>query len=139
MKTIIYLIIGFYAINTSIDPNHELIVNINNIEEKKGEIFIALYDSDKSFGYTDSVFLEKIIPVKSHSVTTTFRNLPKGQYAISVFHDVNMNGQLDKNLLVIPIERYGFSRNPKILFKAPSFLDCVFEIEANKTIEIRLN
>ena len=51
-----------------------------------------------------------------------FENLPPGAYALTVYHDKNSNGQLDKNFLLLPTERYGFSNNARIMmFFLPSF------------------
>ena len=54
--------------------------------------------------------------------------IPKGAYALALFHDSNSNGILDKNFLGIPSERYGFSNNVHPLFSEPSFSSTVIEI-----------
>ena len=40
-----------------------------------------------------------------------FTDLPAGVYAVSVFHDENMNQKLDKNFVGVPKEEYGASNN----------------------------
>lgn len=49
-----------------------------------------------------------------------FDGLPSGSYAVALFHDENGNGKLDKRF-GIPLEGFGFSNNPRILFGPPSF------------------
>jgi uncharacterized protein (DUF2141 family) len=50
-----------------------------------------------------------------------------GLYALSVVHDENGNGKLDK-LGFVPREGFGFSNNPAIRFGPPSFQSVRFQI-----------
>lgn len=56
-----------------------------------------------------------------------FRHVRPGSYAVSLFHDQNANGRLDKTL-GIPREGYGFSRNAPVRFGPPSFADARFAV-----------
>lgn len=47
--------------------------------------------------------------------------------AVCVYHDENENARLDKNSFGIPLERYGFSRNPKRGFGPPKFHETAIE------------
>ena len=49
-----------------------------------------------------------------------FRHVVPGTYAVSLFHDENANGRLDKTM-GIPSEGYGFSRDAAIRFGPPKF------------------
>jgi len=53
--------------------------------------------------------------------------VPPGDYAVSVIHDENGDGQLNK-MLGIPREGFGFSRNPRIHFGPPGFEACRFPV-----------
>jgi uncharacterized protein (DUF2141 family) len=78
-------------------------------------------------------------PVKADSLTLTFENLPFGTYAVSVHHDINENGRLDKNFFGIPREPFGVSNNPKKFFGPPSFDQAKFLFkESNQKIVIEL-
>ena len=48
--------------------------------------------------------------------------------AVTLFHDANRNGRLDKGLFGIPSEGFGFSANPRIWTGAPSFSDCLVSL-----------
>ena len=70
-----------------------------------------------------------------------FDNLPDGEYAIALFHDINGNGKLDmkmNNLIGLPAEKYGFSNNAIPIMGAPDFETCKFELKGNRTISIML-
>ena len=55
--------------------------------------------------------------------------VPVGVYALSVIHDENGNGRLDK-FMAIPREGFGFSRNPRIRMGPPRFDEVRFPIPA---------
>ncbi|HAV53612.1 MAG TPA: hypothetical protein DCX41_01580, partial [Aequorivita sp.] len=93
----------------------------------EGSLRIGLFDKGDRFLERDQAFRSVNIPVKSSSETFTFKNLPKGNYAISLYHDVNDNDTCDRNMFGIPKEPYAFSNNFKPLFSAPDFEDCRFE------------
>ncbi len=40
------------------------------------------------------------LPISSNEIIFIFKNIPNGNYAISIFHDENNNKKLDKNILV---------------------------------------
>lgn len=48
--------------------------------------------------------------------------------AIAAYHDENNNGQLDRNPLGIPAERYGFSGGARGLVGAPQYAEAVVRI-----------
>lgn len=60
-----------------------------------------------------------------------FENLPKGNYAISLFHDENRNNKMDNNFMGIPKEGYGASNNKLPMASAPSFKDNQFAVNNN--------
>ena len=49
-----------------------------------------------------------------------FASVPQGNWALSVLHDENGNGKLDK-FLGVPKEGIAFSRNPTLLMGPPAF------------------
>lgn len=116
-----------------------LTINIEGLKEVKGDIYIGLYNSESTFRNTDSVYMKMIIPVDSLSMTTVMENLDVGTYALTLFHDKNSNGKLDTGLFGKPKEKYGFSNNPRVLFKAPDFKKCHFMVEDNSEIHIMMH
>jgi uncharacterized protein (DUF2141 family) len=67
-------------------------------------------------------------------------DLPPGRYAIIVFHDENDDGRLNKSMLGIPNEGYGFSNNATGFLSAPSFESAAVEVGSeDRSIVISLN
>ncbi len=57
-----------------------------------------------------------MVDVSGQSAIVTFKDLPAGEYAISLFHDVDADGELDSGFMGIPKEPYGFSNNAPVRF-----------------------
>lgn len=101
--------------------NPTLEIDIAGLRSAKGIILVCLTANPASFpdceGGKDSrllrVFANKAGPIE-------VKGLAPGNYAVSLVHDENANGRLDKAIL-IPREGFGFSRNPKITFGPPKF------------------
>lgn len=108
----------------------ELRVSLNNIQEAKGSVYVAVYASETDFLSSEKMTDRKIIPVsKSGTLDVAFVNLPTGAYAISCFHDINGNGKLDTNLFGVPTEPYGFSNNARPQFRAPFWGEAKFDLK----------
>ena len=72
-------------------------------------------------------------------VRLAIAGLAPGSYAVSVIHDENGNRKLDNNLIGIPTEGVGFSRNPRFTFGPPAIDKARFDAtrEATQTIRIK--
>ncbi|MGC4066312.1 MAG: DUF2141 domain-containing protein [Polyangiaceae bacterium] len=56
-----------------------------------------------------------------------FEGVRPGVYGISAYHDENANGKLDTNVLGMPTEDYGASRDARGTFGPPRFEDAKFD------------
>jgi len=113
-----------------------LTVVVKEIKGAKGKISVGLFNDGK-------VFLKKKIDSRSTrahdgEVTLQFEHLPAGDYAVSVMHDENENGELDSNFVGMPVEGFGFSNDAKAMFGPPSYEKCVFNHQADQQITIHL-
>ena len=117
-----------------------LTVEVTNIKNKHGKVAIGLYNKDdKTFANPEKYYKAIFIEIDSKKVVYTFENIPNGTYAVSVMHDENESGKLDKNILGIPKEGYGFSNNVKPAFRSANFKEAKFELLCNKTVNIEMN
>lgn len=134
-----YLIVLFSLLflNT---PNEtfDLTVTINNIKHIEGSIEIGLFNNGDRFMEAGQAYKSVSVKVTGNAETIVIKDLPKGTYAISLYHDRNSNGKCDRNFLGIPKEPYAFSNNFKPKFSAPTFSDCQFELNETLSIEISL-
>jgi uncharacterized protein (DUF2141 family) len=107
---------------------HKLSIHISGISNIKGSLFIAVFRATDDFPVFGKQFKGIIKEVEGKSQNYTFDNLPEGEYALAIYQDVNRNKILDKNLLGIPTEIYGFSNNARRNFSAPSFQEAKFKL-----------
>lgn len=116
-----------------------LTVLVENFDDAQGTIKIGLYNSEETYmGKSFKSVSSEVDNTKQ--VKLVFENIPNGQYTFSMYHDLNGNGQLDKNFLGIPSEDYAFSNNADGRFGPPEYAECVFEINEKETIQtIKLN
>lgn len=117
---------------------HTLTVTVDNIKTMEGSIEVGLFNQDGKFLEKNEAYKSVSVKVTSITETVVIENLPKGTYAISLYHDINGNGICDRNFMGIPKEPYGFSNNFKPKFSAPTFADCTFDVEANHSMTIDL-
>lgn len=115
-----------------------LIIHIHNIPTDKGNVMIALYNKPDGFMEKNKTYLNRIVPAKKGEVICEINDLVSGNYAVAVYHDPNQNGKLDKNILGIPTEYYGFSNDARGKFGPPSFNDCLVSLSKSTTIHIHL-
>lgn len=109
-------------------------LSLSSTAEAKGCIRLAIFDCPNAFAREESRFGE-VLPLsgKESSIQFQLPPLPAGTYAIAVFHDLNNNGRLDKNLFGIPTEPYGFSREPTSKWQKPAWQDITTAIESQTT------
>ena len=79
-----------------------------------------------------------VVPAHPGTVTVTVPDLPAGDYAVSVGHDVNRNHKVDKNIFGMPKEQWGMSNNPHAAIKAPPFSAARFSLTGDMEVHVRL-
>ena len=120
----IFLWLFFQAANPE---TGNISVTVEGITKAKGTMVIALFDNKDDFNVVPVKYFKE--PVNGQkSITVLFTDIPYKQYAISVYHDLDDNGELNKNFLGIPTEPYGFSNNPKIV-TGPSYEKSTFMLD----------
>lgn len=117
-------------------------LKISNVMGEKGQLAVAAFSDPGAFpDQASGAILSKFFPVtiSQNELTVQFEMKP-GRYAIATYMDKNKNQKLDTNAVGAPMERFGFSQNPRIAFSAPNFAECDFEVGPgkNQVIEIKL-
>jgi uncharacterized protein (DUF2141 family) len=117
-----------------------LTVNVTGLQNSKGIIQYALYDTegsipDELYKKTFRIMTGTII---NGSSLASFKNLPPGRYAVNILHDENSNGKIDKGL-IFPKEGIGFSNYQSIGLKnRPDFSKASFELKADTSIRVKV-
>ncbi|MEZ4936734.1 MAG: DUF2141 domain-containing protein [Crocinitomicaceae bacterium] len=113
-------------------------IKITNIKELKGTLHVGIYSIPENFPKENKEFKKLVFKVTNEEMVKQVK-IPKGKYAISVYHDKNSDNICNQNKLKIPLEAFGFSNNVIPFFAVPTFGQCAFKIEeASKMVSIRL-
>jgi uncharacterized protein (DUF2141 family) len=116
----------------------DLTVEITNPKSEQGWVAAAVYAGADGW-LKDGAALKAERAAAGAKTVLVFRGLPAGRYAVSAYHDENGNGKLDRNLVGLPIERYGMSRDARGTMGPPSFDAAAIELGADTTIGFQLN
>ncbi len=134
-KVILVLVIligGFVQAQTA-----TLEVKMTGFKNNTGVVKVGLYDSEANF--LKAVYKNLTSEIKNNSASVTFTDIPKGSYAVSIYHDENQNGVLDRNSFGIPSEDYGTSNGATGFMGPPKFEDAKFNVTTNSKINITIN
>ena len=84
--------------------NVKLTVEMAGFGSNDGKAKVGLYNSESNFLKTP--IKSMVVAIKDGKAKAIFEGLEKGEYAVSIYHDKNGNGVLDKNMMGIPSEPY---------------------------------
>lgn len=145
MKKIVLLLLLIFALPAPAGAEQNPVsagtieVCIDNIRSSDGTVGVALFNTKKGFpDKSERAIKGKSVPAGKQCIVL-FKNVPYGTYAVSVLHDENGNGKMDKAFLGIPKEGFGTSNNPKLKMGPPSFSDSQFDLAEQKmTLNINM-
>lgn len=117
---------------------YTLTVQVSNIKEKKGTIILSVFNNINDFLKEGKEYYKQVFQVKDSFLQYTFMKVPKGHYAVALFHDVNGDGKCNKNILGLPKEGFGFSRNYRPILRPPNFKEVEVEVNQDQKVWIKL-
>jgi uncharacterized protein (DUF2141 family) len=127
----------FAPLNVQQEDNFNIKVEVKNVKNDEGKMFFALYDNEEDF--LKKEIKGEIKVITNNTCLITFKNVPPGTYAVSVFHDENDNGKMDVNGLGIPIEDFGCSNDAKGFMGPPKWKNAKFELsDKSKSLIVNL-
>lgn len=118
----------------------KLAVVMEGFRNNGGSVMAALFQRKDGFPeeYRKALKVAKSA-IMEGTAKIGFDGLVPGEYAVSVFHDENGDGELDKNMLGMPKEGYGASNNELPAMSAPEFEKALFVVkQGEQTIRIGL-
>lgn len=119
-----------YAQGTSQQP--KLRVTVTNIKNNGKTLYIGVYRATDEFPEFTKFWKNAKVTTDGATEKIEF-DVPYGEYAIAVVHDINGNGKLDTNFFGYPSEPFAFSRGFKPVLSGPDFSDCKFSFSSTST------
>src|SRR5512146_2502678 len=116
-----------------------LTVDVEGVNTQGGNIGVMVFRSAKGWP-EDNGEAYRAVVVAAHPGMVIVRvpDLPVGEYAIAVGHDVNLNRKVDRNWLGKPTEQWGMSNNPHPKLKTPDFSKAKFEVSGDEEVRIQM-
>ena len=112
-------------------PPADVLVTVTGLRSHKGLVQACLTADATTFPDCEDDPLARSLTVKAHeTVMLDFGKVAPGRYAISLLHDENGNGRVDKALM-IPKEGFGFSRDARVVMGPPTFNAAAFEVKGS--------
>jgi uncharacterized protein (DUF2141 family) len=117
-----------------------LTVQVTGIRGNQGNLCYKVFATAQGFPNGDEGAIKRqCSKISGDSMSFDIGNLRSGSYAVALYHDKNGNNKFDRNLVGMPTEAYGFSQNPKVTNRAPSFGDCLVLLAGSGlTTQIRM-
>ena len=102
-----------------------VLVHVAGFKQPTGKVKISLYGSDKSRWLAKGGKISRVkVPVTGKAMDICVPVPAPGRYAVAVHHDLNVNGERDRQ------DGGGYSRDPKVslLNPKPSFAKASFAV-----------
>ncbi len=144
--TAIALLIGTASLATVAlaADGQDLAINVRvvatGVKSDQGKLYVWVYDK-KDDWLSDRYRTQKSVTVagnRTGDTVTVELLLPAGEYALSIFQDVNDDGKLERNFIGIPKEPAGLSNNLRPRFGPPKYKDAKFAVTMTTLAEQKI-
>jgi uncharacterized protein (DUF2141 family) len=106
-------------------------IHVDGFRNTRGNLGTILFrspdgwpeDGNKSFRHGPAP-----IDKSTRTAVAVWPDLPPGDYAVAAIHDENSNARLDRNLIGVPKEGFGFANNPHVGLVPPAFEKAVVHV-----------
>ena len=116
-------------------------VEISGLRSDKGQMLCALFSSAEAFPTkADKAIARLTAKIAERQAVCDFTGVAPGTYAVSVVHDENSNGKLDRNFIGMPREGVGASNDAKGHMGPPKFSAASFPYKGGRLdLKIHVN
>lgn len=147
MKThikIVLVLVTFFTISSTMAQtprgSYTVRVEAHNFRNSEGVAQFALYNEDGAIPdeKLKRYYRKETGKIVHGTASVNFDNIPKGRYAVTVLHDENRNGEIDKTLF-FPKEGFGLTNFEKIsLSNRPDFSKASFVLSQDVVKKIKV-
>ncbi len=118
----------------------DLKITIAGLRNSNGVLRLSLFNREDTFLESEGRVASVRLQIWRQPMDVYFVGLPPGTYAVTVHHDEDGDGKINRNLVGIPHEGYGFSNDANGVVGPPSFIQTAVPVEehdAQITITLR--
>lgn len=129
------LILSMMIMIAVTNQNPTVKLNITGFENDEGMAIVRVFNSADGFPKDETkVYARYKAVIKNKKSYAEIKDLVPGTYAITVFHDEDNDGEIDKNWIGMPNEAMGASNYPEL--ERPVFEKAKFTIKSAQTITL---
>lgn len=125
------LLTVFHSFNPLSQSTNECTIRISGFETEKGKAFIKILDIN------NKPLKTYVLPITDGQVVCKLNVTGQSRVAVQVFHDVNNNKKLDKNLFGAPAEPWGISGETRPSFRAPTLAEMLVNVQKDIQITVK--
>ncbi|MCP5403927.1 MAG: DUF2141 domain-containing protein [Novosphingobium sp.] len=114
-----------------------LAVTVTGLHSSSGQLIACLWKDRKGFPSCQKSPSARrlVLPVDGTTMHFAFPDVPRGSYAVTVHHDENGDGRMQRNFIGMPKEGVGISNNPGGM---PGFAKSLIDVGTEGRITIRM-
>ncbi len=133
------LLLGAIPVRAAAPIPPDVRATVTGLRSAKGQVLACLTRDPRTFPECDKdPDAQRLIVPAAKVLELDFGAVAPGRYALSLIHDENGNGKLDK-ALIIPREGFGFSRDAPVRMGPPRFEAAAFTVGPGTTqITVRM-
>lgn len=130
-------LIAIHSLTAQTGLTGDLTIRVEAFQPGQGELVVALFNSRESFEKQEGPVYFRKTPVLSSGehMDIVFSDILPGSYAVAIYQDLNKNGRIDKNMLGVPTEPYGFSGEGNHRWRPPGFGAARFDKGAGAVVQ----
>ena len=116
-------------------------VRVEGVASAKGTVYASIFLSPEGFPADKTMAFDyRAAPAQDGTVVLVFEAVPAGEFVVAVLHDTDSNEEMSFNLLGMPKEDYGFSRDARAAFGPPPFEKAAVSLQEgeNKTLTVNV-
>lgn len=113
-------------------PDPTLYITVYVMGQEKGLVQLLVFDSPDGFpDQPHKARRREAAEVVNGRAQFEFGGLKEGSYAVSAFYDADRDGKMKKNIFGVPKDPYGFSKDVRNAFSAPTFQSAAVRLPAD--------
>ncbi|MGB0721930.1 MAG: DUF2141 domain-containing protein [Gammaproteobacteria bacterium] len=140
IKSILAMSMALMVAGSVVADDTKIRVKVDGFKGATGQAIVSLFQ--KSDGFPERhqhAFRTRVANISGDHADVEFAGVPKGEYAVSVIHDANNNGEADATWLGVPMEGYGTSGNTTVFYGPPKFSDSKVQVKSpTEVLEIEM-
>lgn len=117
-------------------PIARVTIEVRGLSPGRGQVLLGLC-TEAQFLSPKCAF-QTVVRVGAARVVQVTATVPQGRYAAQAVYDLNRNARMDSNMMGIPLEPVGFSRDAAGVQGPPSFAAAAVDVRGAKRIVITL-